>query len=350
MNIDLSENAYAKDIHQQPAALQNTLDGLSVLDPGIFTPFARRLENRQLRQVVLTGMGSSYHALHPLHLKLIAGGISSLMIETSELVQFAGRLLAPDCLVVAVSQSGKSAETVQLLDMAPADCHIVGVTNSAESPLAQKATALVLTHGGSESTVSCKSYIATLTALALLADWLTGQPTASTLAAAQNTVAQTQRYLTHWDEYLDTTRQTLQGVRSLFLVGRGESLAAAGTGGLIIKEAAHFHAEGMSSAAFRHGPFEMVTPDVFTLVYAGEGPGRPLNANLLADIRTAGGKAELVDRAGETTTPFHLPTGTPCLASVLEILPAQVISVALGLLHGHNPGYFTRCSKVTEIL
>jgi len=348
MNIDLSENAYVKDIHQQPAALQNTLDGLSVLAPGIFTPFARQLENRQLRQVVLTGMGSSYHALHPLHLALIAHGIAATMIETSELVQFAGQLLTPDRLVVAVSQSGKSAETVQLLEMAPASSSIIGVTNSPESPLAQKATALVLTHSGSEYTVSCKSYIATLAALAALAGWLTGQSAAGALAAAQNTVEPLQAYLNHWDEYLETVRQTLHGIHHLFLVGRGQSLAAAGTGGLIIKEAAHFHAEGMSSAAFRHGPFEMVAPDVFTLVYAGEEPGRPLNANLLADIRSAGGKAELVDCAG-AASPFRLPAGKPCLTGVLEILPAQVISVALGLLRGHNPGYFTRCSKVTEI-
>ena len=57
--------------------------------------------------------------------------------------------------------------------------------------------------------------------------------------------------------------------RHLFLVGQGASLAAVGTGAGIVKEADHFHGEGMSSAAFRHGPFEMLSDETFVLVFGG---------------------------------------------------------------------------------
>jgi len=77
----------------------------------------------------------------------------------------------------------------------------------------------------------------------------------------------------------------LTGVRHLFLVGRGLSLAAVGTGALIVNEADHFHAEGMSSAAFRHGAFAMVDEETFVVVFAGDGKTQSLNGKLLEDVR-----------------------------------------------------------------
>jgi len=72
-------------------------------------------------------------------------------------------------------------------------------------------------------------------------------------------------YLARWKEHVQQLAKTLGGIRHLFLVGRGSSHAAVGTGALIVKESDHFHAEGMSSAAFRHGPFEMLQPRDFRL-------------------------------------------------------------------------------------
>jgi glutamine---fructose-6-phosphate transaminase (isomerizing) len=66
----------------------------------------------------------------------------------------------------------------------------------------------------------------------------------------------------------------LGGIRHLFLVGRGSSLAAVGTGALMVKESDHFHAEGMSSAAFRHGPFEMLSPETFVFVFSANKDSR----------------------------------------------------------------------------
>ena len=92
-----------------------------------------------------------------------------------------------------------------------------------------------------------------------------------------------------FSDYLETLEKRLVGVGYVILAGRGASLAAAGTRGLIIKEAAHFPAEGMSCAAFRHGPLDMASPQTFVLVYEGLDPTRALNRNLVADIRKIGG-------------------------------------------------------------
>jgi glucosamine--fructose-6-phosphate aminotransferase (isomerizing) len=116
---------------------------------------------------------------------------------------------------------------------------------------------------------------------------------------------------------------------------------------LIIKEAAHFPAEGMSSAAFRHGPLDMSSARTFVLVYEGPEPTRALNRNLLVDIQKVGGLAALVETAPGREV-FHLPAAAPAALPMLEILPAQALSVALANIHQHVPGQFTWGSKVTS--
>jgi glucosamine--fructose-6-phosphate aminotransferase (isomerizing) len=155
-------------------------------------------------------------------------------------------------------------------------------------------------------------------------------------------------YLSGMPGYLETLEKRLQEVTYLVLAGRGTSLAAAGTGGLIIKEAAHFPAEGMSGAAFRHGPLDMASPQTFVLVYEGLEPTRLLNRTLVTDIQKAGGLAALVESSPDRGV-FHLPAVPALGLPIMEILPAQMLSVALARLHKHVPGQFTWGSKVTSI-
>lgn len=140
----------------------------------------------------------------------------------------------------------------------------------------------------------------------------------------------------------------MEGIHYLIVAGRGTSLAAAGTGGLITKEAAHFPAEGMSSAAFRHGPLEMVSPKIFVLVYEGIGIARKLNARLVHDIQKDGGRSELVTMDGGHQI-YRLPAVPDVCLPMMEILPAQLTSVALALRNNHAPGQFERVTKTTVI-
>ena len=299
------------------------------------------------RRVILTGMGSSYHVLHPLLLALLRQGLPARMVEASELIHHTPGLLAADCLVVAVSQSGASAEILQLLKMIPPQATLIGVTNTAGSPLAARADALLLTRAGTENTVSCKTYITALAALAVLEALLTGRDPGAVLSGLGSLPEALAGYLSGLPEYLEPLEKRLQAVQYVTLAGRGASLAAACTGGLIIKEAAHFPAEGMSSAAYRHGPLNMASPQTFILVYEGQDPTRALNRSLVADIQKVGGLAALVETAPGRDV-FHLPPVPPLGLPILETLPAQVLSIALARLHDHVPGQFSWGSKVTS--
>jgi glucosamine--fructose-6-phosphate aminotransferase (isomerizing) len=211
--------------------------------------------------------------------------------------------------------------------------------------LAERSDAAVLTQAGKEFSVSCKTYVSALMALQWLGDLLLGGDgfAKDDLERAASAVTS---YLHDWKSHVRETSEFLQRVRHLFFVGRGRSLAAVGTGALIVKESDHFHAEGMSSAAFRHGPFEMLNDETFVLVFAGDVKTRDLNQRLLKDIREEQGVAELISEDSETTA-FRLPQAADSVSPILEILPLQIITLALAALTGREPGRFELASKIT---
>ncbi len=336
---------YLNDILEQPTALQHTLDGLRKNEP--LTSFTQELERGKYQRIVLTGMGSSFFVLHPLVLRLIKQGSHVQAVETSELIYHAPALIEPRTLLMAVSQSGESIEMVRLMELAKNKATVIGVTNSPESILARQSNAVVLTQAGKETSVSCKTYTTILAALCWLGDQLSNGKGPSQFPQLADTPDRVAGYLKNHQIHVEQLVQQLEGINFLILTGRGSSLAAVGDGGLIIKESARFPTEGMSSAAFRHGPLEMVSQNVFVLVYAGLGETAALNIKLAQDVIEAGGRAGLVHE-GCNESPFDLPSSTPASLPILEILPAQMISLALAAIQGIEPGRFQRIGKITK--
>jgi len=336
--------SYLNDLLEQPSALQATLDGLSKAPP--LTTVFNQLKSGKYQRVILTGMGSSYHGLYPLQLRLFTLPMGIIQLETAELIHYARELIDPANLIIVVSQSGQSAEVVQLLELSHQRVTLIGITNTPGSALADQARLTILTFAGEEATASCKTYISTLAALTWLGDQLMGERTQfPALAGVPDKVAE---YWSGWHASVEMLSQKLKGVQQLFLLGRGNSMAAACTGALIIKEAARFGAEGMNSAAFRHGPLELISPHTFALVYLGDEATSTLNGKIAQDIVAAGGLAEPVGM-GKGPAPFHLPISPLSALPILEILPAQMLSLALAEILGIEAGRFLHASKVTTV-
>jgi len=343
-DLAMLEGEYLRDILHQPHALEDTLASLETSKP--LLDIAARLNKGRFQRVVLTGMGSSFHALHPLNLELISHGLTALMVETSELVHYKNRFFDPKTLIVAASQSGQSAEMVRLAQTNHKRCTVIAVTNTPDSPLAQHANAAVLTKAGNEFSVSCKTYVTALMALKWLGDVLCERDLRRARRELKQACPAVAAYLADWKDYVHTLAQVLKNTRHLFLVGRGASLATVGTGALIVKESDHFHAEGMSSAAFRHGPYEMLGSETFVLVFAGDPKTRDLNQRLLCDIRQQEGRAEIVDK--DASLPCcRIAEHGPSIRQILEMLPVQMITLALAAQAGREPGRFELASKVT---
>ncbi|MFN7994357.1 MAG: SIS domain-containing protein [Bryobacteraceae bacterium] len=335
----LVEGEYLRDILSQPRAIADTVEGLRS------SPEVGSAEG--FRRIVLTGMGGSLHALVPLHIRLVERGFPAMVLETAELLHYFPSVLTPETLLIPVSQSGRSAEIVRLLDRA-AGARTIGVTNTPGSPLAERTDATVMMRAGTESSVSCKTFLATLVALEWLAAMLCRDDRRRTEDILQSAAAAAEHYLAGWENKVAELTDILRGVRDLFVVGRGNSMATAGTGGLILKESTHFHAEGMSSPAFRHGPFEMSGPQTVVLVCTGDARTAALNENLVRDVRAAGGLAYLIG-ANSDVEAFRIAQVDGAIRPVLEMLPVQMVSLALGALAGREPGKFELLTKVTTV-
>jgi len=339
------EGPYLRDILDQPRTLRET-HGRLTASPAL-EEIAGRLGGGGFRRVVLSGMGSSLHGLVPLRLQLVEAGHTALAVECSELLHYERRLLDADTLLVLVSQSGRSAEIVRLLEaVRGSGVTTVGVTNTPASPLAQEATACLMTHAGLEATVACKTYLCIELALGFLGCVLCDGEQAACLEALATAASATEGYLAAWQSHVRELAALLEGVRAVFFTGRGPSLAAALSAGLITKESTHRPAEGMSSAAFRHGPMEMLDATLFLLVFAGDARARRLNQALVEDARAASARAHLV--AEDAPLPaLRLPTVPDLARPVVELLPVEMVTLALAALDEREAGRFERATKVT---
>jgi len=338
------EGPYLRDVLDQPTALAATLRELRI--SGELTALAERLRGGRIQRIVLTGMGASYYALHPLFLQLNACGHTALHIETSELVHNMQRWFEPGTLIVVVSQSGRSAEVVRLLEDNRGRAAIIGVTNFTDSPLALQANAALVTTAGTEFSVSCKTYVTALMALQWLGDFLSQRDAGRTREEMEQAVPAVASYLSAWKSHVSQMPAELAGSRNLFLLGRGASLAASGAGALIIKESVRLHAEGMSGAAYRHGPLEMANTETFVVIFAGAENTRTLQASLRDDLQHAGCRTAWIaeDSAADA---WKLPSAASSTRPILEILPVQMMTLALAGGLGIEAGRLARVSKVT---
>ena len=346
-NATVVEGAYLSDLLAQSDTLRAVREGLA--ETHLVAPLLADWRAGRFARILLTGMGSSFHAAYPLHRAMSGAGVVSHWIETAELLLGFAPLYSPQTLLVAISQSGESAEIVSLAQRAGDFGCLVGITNHEQSVLGRAASCQLPLYAGIESTVSCKTYVATLAVL----HWLGAQLLHGDAHAALEELAQAERgvrdYLSHWREYVAELLPLLDGIQDVFVTGRGDSLATTGTGGLILKESTRHHAEGMSAAAFRHGPLEMAGRSVLVLIFEGDANVAPLHHRLARDIRSGGGKVALIGPRTAGLNVFRLPDVPAAVQPMVEILPVQMLSLALAARDGFEAGRFERASKVTDI-
>ena len=292
-------------------------------------------------RVILTGMGASLAALRPAWMTLVASGVPAWLIETAELLNDAPALLAGDALVVAASQSGRSAEAVALVEASSAT--LVALTNDPSSPLAVGADVTVEIHAGVEHAVSTRSYVNTLAAAQLVGDALAGRTVARGYWGRGRGAGGVPR---RRGRSMCAAVKAVVGVpERLYLLARGASLAAASCGALIAKEAAKRPVEAMSSPQFRHGPLELADERLTAIVLAGTGADRERNRRLYEDLERLGAVALWADVDGDIPLAATSEDGRP----MAEIVALQLLTVALAELTGVPAGEFRHLEKVTTV-
>lgn len=313
------------------------------------------------RPILLTGMGSSLAAARPAASRLAAAGMWATASEAGEVLHYGLDALPSGSLVVLVSQSGRSAETVALGQRlrAAGGRHLVAVVNDPASPLASLADIVVPVHAGSEVTISTKTFIATCVALDGLADALIGTGGGTAELALRTNLPAHLGQVAADPEIARPAASAFAGVQALVVVGRGPAFAAADYGALILKEACALPAEAMLAASFRHGSIEITGPTTGMIVIAPAGPTQSLCARLATDTARLGSPTWLLTapddapgggvhvEADGALIVSRLPEAPETLAPLLYAVPIQHLAVHLAQLRDREPGVVQRSAKIT---
>lgn len=303
-------------------------------------------------RVVFTGMGSSYFAAYPAVTALARRGILASMIDAAELLHFRLDALDPGTLLICVSQSGESAETVRVAETLAgrgARPAIATVTNGTANSLAALADVALDTRAGVELGPSTQTFAGSLVLLDEVVRALVGDPPA-TAAVTEHAAAAAERLLIAPAEDAARLQRWLGDRPAMALLGRGGSRACSEMAALTLKEAARFPAEALQSAQFRHGPLELAGPELAVAIVACERATHALDLGLAAELVTAGAAVLVISPDGEAPAgALSVATGPveDGLSSAVSIIPLQLLSWALARSRGLEPGTYTVATKVT---
>lgn len=322
-------------------------------------PVLRRVAAaRDDRRLVFTGMGGSYATCYAPVTRLAGAGISSVMVDTAELLYFRRPTLAGPTLLIVVSQSGESAEVVRLMTELQGSAGrplVVSVTNGLRNSLSHLAGAALDSRAGPEQGPSARTFAAALVVLRALADVLRGEPPDRVVdqvtTDAEAAAVAIERVLSTIDDRASGLRSWLGGRTVLTLLGRGSARAASEMGALTLKEAARFPAEAMESAQFRHGPLELAGQEAAVVLISTEAPTREVDARLAKDLVAAGVAVLRVACSGPNSREvktIELGEVDASLAAAAAIVPIQMLAWRLAVDRGLKPGTYTRASKITS--
>lgn len=337
---------FLQDIVRQPAEMQRAIEYLT--GPGRDALQEARSLIRSTSHVIITGIGASWHGA------LRAGALFNLdqrpafLQEAGELLHFAA--IPRGTVVVAISRTGRSIEIVKLLAKAAASgASIIGITNCADSPLAQESAVAIVVPTELDHGIS----VATYSTLAIAASALADPPRAGFASVANSlvqTVCESEQRLEEWQQQLDHSSWFATGEPYYFLA-RGVSLGNCHEARLLWEEGVKMPANAMSTSSFRHGPQEIVRQGMRFCLWIDQVHMRDQDLAVAQDLRELGASVMLIgerlpQNAGDIVC--QLPASPLYWQSVIDILPIQLAAERLSRMSGVDCDSFRICSYIVE--
>ena len=274
-------------------------------------------------------------------------GLAAACWETAELIHFAPHAIGEETLVVAVSQSGETAEILALLDRLPPRQPLVAVTNIPESTLGRRGQVTLLIQAERSQHASSQTYVNSVALLLALARIVEQQPLDPLLESARAAADALEDLLTR---SFQSSGVTVNPASHLVFLARGPSLAAAHQAALMFHEVAVRGAATMSAPAFRHGPLEMAGPALHAVVFEPYGPTTPLVEDLAVELEAYGAKVTRIADQRHGRGDFRHQPVEEELAPLVNIAPAQAIAHRAAIALGRAPGKFHQTQPVTKRL
>jgi len=346
------EHFMAKEIFEQPQSLNNTLRGRlrvreGTIHLGGIAEHARNLA--RAKRIIFTAQGTAWHA--GLVGEYLFEDIAKTPAETEYASEFRYRnpLINDGTVVIAISQSGETADTLAALREAKEKGALAfGVVNVVGSTIAREADAGVYLHCGPEIGVaSTKAFTSQLAVLTMMAIQL-GRRRFLSQNDAQALISQlalipghVERIVQQSDTIREAARQYINRENWLFL-GRGYNYPIALEGALKLKEISYIHAEGMPAAEMKHGPIALISDGMPVVFIATRGNQYDKVLGNIEEVRSRGGKVLAVATEGDPDVAqmaehvFYVPDVPEPLQPMLTVVPLQLLAYHAAVLRNCN--------------
>lgn len=340
-----------KEINEQPKAIRDTLAGK--IQQGMVDLSELELDDtfKNLSKIFIVACGTAYHA--GLVGRLAIEKLARVPVETDIASEFRYRevLWNPHDLMIVVSQSGETADTLAALREAKRQgVKVLAITNVVGSSVSREADKVIYTHAGPEIAVaSTKAYVTQLIVMYMLALYLgkvrgicTGEQLQELCAELLNVDHQVQNVLDHetQTEQIKKLACKYKGVQSTFYLGRGFDYAVAMEGALKLKEISYVHAEAYAAGELKHGPLALIQEGVPVLALISQDQLVEKSMSNIKEVKARGAvvvaicKENLQEACQECDEQILLPAINPILAPVVSVLPLQLFSYYMAVVRG----------------
>lgn len=329
-----------KEIYEQPHAIMDTLAGRIVsgrvvlneldVDPEVL---------RSADKVFVVACGTSYHAAMMAKYAIERWTRMPVEIDIASEFRYRDPVLDGRSLVIGISQSGETIDTLAAVRYAKAQgCTVIGVSNVVDSALAREADGVLYTRAGLEIGVAAtKTFTTQLVAMQLLGLYLAQIRGAMDPGAIELLVeemdelpAQVEKVLEQSDLVEKMTRDWAD-VRDFFFLGRSGDFPVAMEGALKLKEIAYVRAEGYAAGEMKHGPIALIEKGVVVVGVATDSHVRSKTLSNMEEMKARGGTIVLVAEDGDdvgnlTEHILRVPSGSDLLCTVTAVVPLQLLA------------------------
>ena len=341
-----------KEMHEQPDALRATLlDRVS--SHGDITFDEMTVSDGDLAaasKVVLVACGSSYHAAMVAKYAIERWARISVEVDIASEFRYRDPVVDRSTLVIGVSQSGETIDTIQALREAKSrGALVVAVSNVVDSSMAREADAVLYTRAGLEVCVaSTKAVLAQIAALELLAlrlaqlrQSMAPQDIAQRLSELQG-VPDLVALTLQRDHAVADIAAALRDTRDFFFLGRHVGYPAALEGALKLKEISYLHAEGYPAGELKHGPLALIEPGVVVVAIATDDELKEKLLSNIAEVKSRGATVVAVCSDGDSDVAAvadfvaRVPSTDSLLAPLVDIVVLQQLAYHLARGRGLN--------------
>ena len=347
------EHFMLKEIFEQPEALRNTMAGRVRPEEGLVKlgGIAAMEDDfiRTARRVIISACGTAWHA------SLIGSYVIEELARLPVTVEYASEfryrnpIVGPEDLMIVVSQSGETADTLAALREAKTrGARVMGICNVVGSTIAREAGMGIYTHAGPEigvaSTKAFTTQVAVMLMLGLQWGRLRGNLSRQDAVALTGALADIPRLVAQVCEQSQAIRAVAEQfaqVRNFLYLGRGVNFPVALEGALKLKEISYIHAEGYPAAEMKHGPIALIDENMPVVVIAShDGVVRDKMLSNIEEIRARRGRLIAVAHEGDEEIVRHcdhvipVPKVHPLLSPLINVVPLQLLAYHIAVLRG----------------